>query len=74
MLAQLRKDEKRNEAILAGHSERDRQRILDAYDEVIAEIRRSYPKLAKSALVPPNVTSERVPKLAAGPPLRRRRT
>ena len=48
VLAQLRKDEERSKELLARHSERDRQRIVDAYDKVLAEIRRSYPTLAKS--------------------------
>ena len=47
VLAQLRKDQQHIEQILANHSERDRQRILDAYAQVLAEIRKQYPDLAE---------------------------
>jgi hypothetical protein len=50
VLTQLRKDQQRSEGLLARHSEGDRQRIVDAYDKVLAKIRRKYPDLAKSAI------------------------
>lgn len=49
VLAQLRKDQQHIEQILANDSERDRHRILDAYAQVPAEIRKQYPDLAKEA-------------------------
>ena len=46
VLKQLRNDEKRIEALLAGLTDAERRRIDDAYDKVQAEIRRGYPNLS----------------------------
>jgi len=61
VLAQLRNGEKHIEDLLARHSERDRERILDAYAQVVAEIRTKYPDLANAASgVSPSVQPRRV--------------
>jgi hypothetical protein len=60
VLAQLRTDDKHIEDLLTRHSERDRERIVDAYDKVVAEIRTKYPDLANAASgVSPSVQPRR---------------
>lgn len=49
VLAQMRTDTKHIEDRLARHSERERERIADAYSKVLSEIRGSYPDLANAA-------------------------
>ena len=63
VLTQLRKDQKHIEDLLARHSGRDRERILNAYAKVRAAIRAKYPELtnAVSGVALPSV-QPRVPR------------
>jgi hypothetical protein len=49
VLAQMRTDNKGIEDRLARHSERERERIADAYSKVLSEIRTHYSDLADAA-------------------------
>ena len=49
VLAEMSRDEKRIEENLAHHSDKDRERIVTAYSNVLAQIRLHYPDLVNEA-------------------------